>query len=326
MIFLILKNNNMKYKKITSIFLTFLLTFISCQNSIKSNLTLLGDQIPTDTPLVFGPRIISTDAAMEFAITFSPEMDEMYFTRRRPKERNNIFVTKLVDGQWAEPDLAFFSSEDTWDFEPHINPKGDVLYFGTNRPLNDTIASSGIHEWHIKKNKNDWSRPKLVAELFKDRFIMFVTSSENGNLYFNSEELGANPDDELSIYYVVNNEGRYTDFIKMGKEINSGTMIAHPFIAPDESYMIFDGIRSSGYGDCDLYISFKENGVWTKSYNLGPEINTEMCEMTASVSPDGKYLFFHRGGGDIGDIYWVDFRLVLERIKKLEEVKYCDEI
>jgi Tol biopolymer transport system component len=41
---------------------------------------------------------------------------------------------------------------------------------------------------------------------------------------------------------------------------------------------------------------------------LGPEINTDQCEMTASVSPDGKYLFFHRGGEDNGDIYWIDFR------------------
>lgn len=306
----------MKNIKIVILIVTLLLSFTSCRNSIKSNLTYVGDQTPTDTPLVFGPGIISTDAAMEFGITLNPEMDEMYFTRRRPEESNNIFVSKLIDSQWTEPELAFFSSEDTWDFEPHINPKGDILYFGTNRPLHDSIASSGIHEWYIEENKNGWSQPMLVEELHRDRFIMYVTSSENGNLYFNSEELGAMPDDELSIYFAINHEGQYSDFIKMGKEINSGTMIAHPFIAPDESYMIFDGIRSSGYGDCDLYISFNENGVWTKSYNLGPEVNTEMCEMTASISPDGKYLFFHRGGEDMGDIYWIDFELLLEKLLK----------
>jgi len=300
----------MKQVKILPVFI-FLLVFItSCQDSIKSNLTLFNDQIPADTPLVFGPSFISTDAAMEFAITFNPEMDEIYFTRRKQEERNNIFATKLIDGQWTEPELAFFSTEDTWDFEPHINPKGDILYFGTNRPLNDTIASSGIHEWHIKKNVNGWSQPMPLVEPFRgDRFIMYVTAAENGNLYFNSEEIGANLEDELSIYYTVNREGEYSGFEKMGKEINSGTMIAHPFIAPDESYMIFDGKRDSGYGDCDLYISFKENGVWTESYNLGSKINTEMCEMTASVSPDGKYLFFHRADvkDDSGNIYWVDF-------------------
>ena len=300
----------MKYIKRLFFFLILVSLFISCQNSKKSSLTMFSDQIPTNTPLVFGPGFISTDTAMEFAITFNPDMDEIYFTRRKPEERNNIFITKLIDGQWSKPELAFFSSKDTWDFEPHINPKGDILYFGTNRPLNDTIASSGIHEWHIKKSENGWSQPIALEDPFiEDRFVMYVTSSENGNLYFNSEEIGAKPEDELGIYYSINQEGKYLNFEKMGAEINSGNMIAHPFIAPDESYILFDGKRSSGYGDCDLYISFNKNGVWTKAHNLGSKINTEMCEMTASVSPDGRYLFFHRGDGreDSGNIYWVDF-------------------
>ena len=38
--------------------------------------------------------------------------------------------------------------------------------------------------------------------------------------------------------------------------------------------------------------------------------------MAASVSPDGKYLFFHRGGDDYGNIYWVDFRIIKEYILK----------
>jgi hypothetical protein len=80
--------------------------------------------------------------------------------------------------------------------------------------------------------------------------------------------------------------------------------------------MIFDGKRSSGFGDCDLYISFNKNGIWTEVYNLGSKINTEMCEMTASVSPDGKYLFFHRGGEDNGDVYWIDFRPIKDNIMK----------
>jgi len=307
----------MKYIKTLSIFLTLLIACnTSCQISKKPSLALLSNQTPTDTPLIFGEGIISTNN-FEFAITFNPEMDEMYFTRRKLGERNNIYAMKLIDGKWTEPELAFFSSKETWDFEPHINPKGDVLYFGTNRPLIDTIASSGIHEWQIKKNASGWGQPMPLEKPFvEDRFVMYVTSSENGNLYFNSEEIGANPDDELSIYYAIKREGQYTDFKKMAKEINSGTMIGHPFIAPDESYMIFDGKRSSGYGDCDLYISFNKSGIWTEAYNLGPEINTEMCEMTASVSPDGKYLFFHRGREDNGDIYWIDFRPIKENMVK----------
>jgi len=304
-------------KKIIHILvLTSLLVFISsCRNIEISNLTLLSDQIPTHTALIFGKEIIST-GDFEFAITFSPEMDEMYFTRRKPEGRNNIYVMKLVDGNWSAPELAFFSSEETWDFEPHISPKGDVLYYGTSKPLHDTLAPA-VHEWYIKKNESGWGQPSPMEKLFSERFIMYLTASESGNLYFTAEELGAKPGDELSIYYSINQDGEYREFIKLDRQINSGTMIAHPYIAPDESYMIFDGVRPSGYGDCDLYISFNKNGSWTQAYNLGQDINTDQCEMTASVSPDGKYLFFHRGGDDQGDIYWIDFRPVKERIEKL---------
>ncbi len=303
----------MKQVIILSIFLTLLL--VSCQNSEKSNLTLLSDQIPTDTPLIFGKSIISTDN-FECAITFSPEMDELFFTRRKPEGDNEIYTMKLVDDKWSEPQLAFFSTTKGWDVEPHINPKGDLLYFGSTRPLKDTIKPSGFHQWYIEKEVNGWGQPIPLEKPFVDRFTMYITSSENGNLYFTSNEKGAKPEDG-GIYNSINEEGQYRSIKRMGKEINfSGKWIAHPYIAPDESYIIYDGERTSGFGDCDLYISFNKNGIWTGPYNLGPEINTEMCEMTASVSPDGKYLFFHRGGEDNGDIYWIDFRPIKENIMK----------
>jgi hypothetical protein len=305
----------MKQVKTLSIFLILLSILTSCKENKKSNLTLLSDQIPTDTALIFGQGIISTDDAMEFAITFNPEMNELYFTRRKQGEENTIHTMKLIEGKWSTQEVAFFSSNNSkyWDFEPHINPKGDLLYFGSLRPLNDTIESSGMHQWYLKKNENGWSQPIPLETPFVDRFVMYITSSENNTLYFTSSENG-----QGGIYYAINQEGEYATAEKMGKEINSGTSIAHSYIATDESYMIFDGERPSGFGDCDLYISFKENGVWTESYNLGPKINTEMCEMTASVSPDGKYLFFHRGGGkeDSGNIYWVDFIQIKKELLK----------
>lgn len=88
------------------------------------------------------------------------------------------------------------------------------------------------------------------------------------------------------------------------------------FIAPGESYLIYDFEKKDGYGSCDLYISFKkDDGTWTKSFNPGPHINSELCEMCASVSPDGRYLFFQRGNDkDIGNIFWVDFRRLITKI------------
>lgn len=297
----------------TLVSLTFLIVFIvSCQNSKKSNLTLFSDQIPTDTPLVFGQGIISTDA-FEFAITFSPEMDEMYFTRRKKEADNEIFSMQLVDGKWSEPKKVSFSPDIGWDFEPHINPKGDKLYFGSLRPLPDSTKSTGLHQWYLEKTNQSWGEPVPLSSPIKDRFAMFLTSSEDDKLFFTSRETGAKPG-EGGIYYANKQNGEYPSITRMSETINAtGNWTAHPYIAPDESYIIYDTKSESGFGKSDLYISFNNNGTWTESYNLGAKVNTDQTEMCPSVSPDGKYLFFHRGiyedegKVEIGDIYWVDF-------------------
>ncbi len=304
----------MKAIKVTFLFLVSHL--FTCNQETSSNLILLDANVPTDTPLVFGEGVVSTNN-YEFAITFSPEMDELYFTRRKPKEDNKIYAMQLVDGKWSAPKPAFFTANEGWDFEPHISPDGDKLYFGSTRPLNDTIESSGLHQWYSKKEAKGWSKPIPLEKPFADRSItMYLTSSEKGNLYFTTGEKGDKPEDWV-IYNSIKEDDQYQSIDRMGKEINGlGKWIAHSYIAPDECYMIYDFKSDSGYGESDLYISFNQNGKWTKPYNLGPKINTDQTEMAASVSPDGDYLFFHRGGENAGNIFWVDFKNIKERIEK----------
>ena len=74
---------------------------------------------------------------------------------------------------------------------------------------------------------------------------------------------------------------------------------ADPYIAPDESYIIFSSVRAGGLGEGDLYISFNQKGKWTAPRSLGPTVNTSDYEYTPLVSPDKKHFFFSRGWGDI---------------------------
>jgi len=298
----------MKQVKTLSIFLTLLSVFTSCQENKKSSLTILSDQIPTVTPTIFGEGIISTDNYLEGSITFSPEMSELFFTRRNLEGKSaKIYTMKLIDGKWSKPELALFSKE-YLSADPRINPKGDLLYFRSTRPLKDATESSGYHQWYIKKNAGGWGQPIPLEKPFVDRIIIScITSSENGNLYFTSLEKGAKPKD-MGIYYSINQKGHYATIERMGKEKkNSGTWTGNPYIAPDESYMIYNSVRTSGFGQADLYIRFNKNGSWTESYNLGPKVNTKEGDAIATVSPDGKYLFFSRSGVNNGDIYWIDF-------------------
>ena len=78
-----------------------------------------------------------------------------------------------------------------------------------------------------------------------------------------------------------------------GEHINSGRFTAHPYIAPDESYLIWDSVRENGYGSADLYISFRHiDGSWGPAINMGKDINSELEDAYGSITPDGKYFFF----------------------------------
>jgi Tol biopolymer transport system component len=300
-----------------SIFLAASMLSLGCSKRLieTSSLASLSKSIPNDEATVFGKGTISTDA-FEFGITFSPDMDEVFWTRRETNSNNEIWTMKMEEGTWTDPEPAFFKAKSGWDFEPHINPQGSRLYFGSTRPLPNSSKSSGLHQWYSQRTQNEWTDPIPLEGPFIDKsVIMFLTSSKKGNLFFTTGEEGDEPEDWV-IYQSIIQEGRYLSIERMGNAINfEGEYIAHSYIAPDESYIIYDAKRSDGLGDSDLYISFKRKGNWSKALNMGPTVNTHLTEMCPSVSPDQKYLFFHRGDENQGDIYWVKFSTLKKQLE-----------
>ncbi|WP_026947515.1 TolB family protein [Algoriphagus marincola] len=303
-------------KRVSSI-PVFALFLFACSKQIieNSKVTLLSDSLPNEKALVFGKGTISTDA-FEFAITFSPEMDEVFWTKRQPDSQNEIWMMKLENEVWSEPEPVIFKAESGWDFEPHINPQGTRLYFGSTRPLPDSAKSNGLHQWYCTRTPNGWSDPvPLESPMIEKSVIMYLTASLKENLFFTTGEKGDKPEDWV-IYRSIKKNGIYRSIERMGEAINfHGKYIAHSYIAPDESYLIYDAKRDLGHGESDLYISFKRNGQWTKALNMGPSVNSHLNEMCPSISPDGRYLFFHRGDGIRGDIYWVKFNSLKKQLE-----------
>lgn len=137
---------------------------------------------------------------------------------------------------------------------------------------------------------------------------MRLTSSAQGTFVFDDYKSG----DVIRIS--VFKDGKRQDPKIMGPEVNSGEWTAHPFIAPDESYLIWDSEREGGFGESDLYISFRQDdGSWGRAINMGAAVNSDKWDAFASVTPDGKYILFNRGvdpENDDVDIYWVDAKIL----------------
>ncbi len=98
-----------------------------------------------------------------------------------------------------------------------------------------------------------------------------------------------------------------------GDNVNSGYPDYSPLITADGSMMIFTSRRDETTGGQrspqdnqffeDIYISYNNNGVWTKSVNIGKPLNTKDNDATVGLSPDGQRLFTYNGKNNGGDIF-----------------------
>jgi hypothetical protein len=252
----------------------------------------LGQPLPGTEPEVFAPGLISTRGGFEFSCSFSPDGQEFYFNRGF-----NIWVSRWEDEGWTAPEKADFNTPHL-NHEPHITADGQRLFFGSGRPRpGKQERAYGI--WVLDRIAGGWGNPRYHAS------GMYVTTAANGNLYLTDifEKAGGG--------IVVSRlaKGEYGPFERLGGGVNQPAPAAHPCIAADESFIMFDSARPDalgGEGDDDFYVSFRQgDGSWGEAVHLA-EISTPGSDMTASLSPDGKYLFFHSNR----DIYWVSAEIL----------------
>ena len=262
----------------------------------------LGQTPPELTPIPFAPGLVSTEI-YEYDGAFTPDLKAFYFIRRGEENKKSAFYEykyNEINGIWEKSEVA-----SPWIGRPVISPDGETMHLGDR---------------YLKRMESGWSElqtlePPTVSN--DSMYIMRLSSSANGTYYFDTYKEN---DSTFPIRYSRLIDGTHEAPIALPKAINTGAYLSHPFIAPDESYLLFDAQREDGFGDSDIYISFKQkDGTWGNGINLGDNINTEAWEASASITPDGKYLFFSRNVGsdefENVDIFWVSAK-VLEKLKQ----------
>ncbi len=83
-------------------------------------------------------------------------------------------------------------------------------------------------------------------------------------------------------------------------------------LSPDGNYLIFTSCNKyDSQGGCDLYLSFKQDGHWSKPTNMGPAFNNAAWDGQPCFGLDGLSLFFSssRPGGFGGRDIWYVYQL-----------------
>jgi hypothetical protein len=100
------------------------------------------------------------------------------------------------------------------------------------------------------------------------------------------------------LYRAVRQGDGYAEPERLPESINRpGGYTGTPFIAPDESYLLFywQSVGPAGVGQSDLYVTWRRGSGWSEPQLLGPEVNTaEDNEFSPTVSADGLTLHFAR--------------------------------
>jgi len=265
-----------------------------------------GQKPPGNLPELFAPEIFDAEHGYHTTVIFSPDLTEAIWS---PMTREGMLMyTKMTNGIWAPPQKAIFgpiSNADGGMFSPNANR----LYFTSfYNPSNSELEAE--HIWFVNRIREGWSKPELIDEVIRAHPTHWTFSfAKNGNLYFTSEKKGVRGEQDI---YISRYDGyKYLEPEDLGESINSYGMDNAPFISPDESYLIFTR-SGNDTQKTDLYISYKDvNGEWSEAIDMGTTINTEHNELCASVSPDGKYLFFlSLREGKWNKIYWIDAKII----------------
>ncbi|MCB1608353.1 MAG: PD40 domain-containing protein [Xanthomonadales bacterium] len=264
------------------------------QASPSGSDTVFGVRPPGSTPEIFAPGIVNTQTNREIEGMFGSSMNSFYFIRRpngTSSQSNSLMVIEYEENAWRESVVKKGVSE------PSISPDGRTIYLKTR---------------FIARTSEGWSAPNLLGAPFDDLDIMRISASSNGTYYFDT----FTPKLDAPLRYSRLIDGVYEQPRSLGEQFARGSYNAHPFVAPDESYIIFDSRRNDGFGSSDLYISFRStDGTWGPAINLGEKINTPAAENYASISPDGRFLVFDRrevsdSGAPAVDIYWVGAEVI----------------
>ncbi len=172
-----------------------------------------------------------------------------------------------------------------------------------------------------------WSDPRslmLYPNQKKALAVDMAVSPAGNEFYF----LGQHPHQHsreapgLDLWVSYRVAGEWSTAQVVPPPVTTSATESYPTAVADGSYLIFASSRPGGFGQGDLYVSFRQaDGSWGEGVNLGKCINTDQMDFCPMVTPDGKYLFFSRRWGaswdatTAGDVYWVDVR-VLDQFRR----------
>ena len=139
--------------------------------------------------------------------------------------------------------------------EPFYSRDGNRIYFLSRRPPpEEQVERERI--WFVDRDGDGWSAPRPIGAIVSDHPTHWQFSLNHaGDLYFTSEADGVRG--KQDIYVALRTPDGFQAPRDLGTSINTEVREFCPFIAPDDSYLLFARSVAEQRGRSDLFVSFR---------------------------------------------------------------------
>lgn len=262
------------------------------------NQSYFGQSAPGMVAEIFTPGIVSITGRYEYALSFSPSLDEMYFTGEKEGGNQHVYYSRFNGKEWIKPEpFNLTKGMKRNEFEAFVSTSGKELLFAAY----DSIFSDE-KIWYTRRLDGNWAKAEKLDSPINTDLVFYPNTAQNGNLYYTSIS-------KRGMYYSPYQNGKYQEVYEVKIEFG-----IHGFISPAQDFILVDAPKGNDKAkDKDIYVYFKKKDEsWSKPINLGNAVNSDFNETCPSLTPDGKYMFFSRynEAGGLSNIYWADAQLI----------------
>jgi outer membrane protein OmpA-like peptidoglycan-associated protein len=247
---------------------------------------------------------LSDDAEEQTPITFN-KGEGMFFNRYYEKVNEDGGVIQAQDIWYATNgkkgwDTPYRAFRDVDGREIKIligcTRDGERLYLLNRYFDGDSIKHRIVYK--TRKGKHTWKDPIEVkipgVDLSDQQTTLFMHSDEDVLLVsMLTKDTSSTPNEDLYLVH-KKEDGSWSELIDLGPNINTKGLEFSPFLTHDKKALYFASNGHDGYGESDIFVSYREEGHWDKwsrPLNLGLPINSSAFESSFVISDSNQVYF-----------------------------------